>query len=143
MEKIMLKLAVAISFGAFALSACSSLPAVQGSIAPNQARADTVAMLEAIDPNSPVRFRSNEMNTVPGRYTLDNGSKLEVSRRAGVWLASIDGRAPVRVLPLAQGVLVARDGSIRIAFDFNDFGKASEVTVRYTLPEENRSLASR
>jgi hypothetical protein len=143
MENIMLKLAVTISFGAFALSACSSMPSAEVSTVANGSRADTVAMLEGMDPNSRTRFQSSEMNTVPGPYLLDNGSRLKVDHRSGAWLASIDGGAPVKVLPLAQGVLVASDGSMRIAFDFDSMGRASNVTVRYVVPEVNSSVASR
>jgi hypothetical protein len=139
----MLKLAVTLLFGAVVLSGCSSLPTSDAVALRSHTRADTVAMLEGMDPHSSVRFHSEEMNTVPGLYQLENGSKLKVSNRMGAWQASIDGGTPVRVLPLAQGVLVAPDGGLRIAFDFDGFGRTNEVTVRYPVAEVNRSVAAR
>lgn len=97
------------------------------------ALAPSAAMQVEYAPQSKYPMGADEFQYVGGRYSLDNGATLSVTRTQSRFFAEIDGQPKSEVIAVAHNVFMARDNTIRMVFEPHESGFSTDVTVRYAV----------
>ena len=93
----------------------------------------SAAMQVEFVPRASYYVTPEEFIDLGGSYALDNGAHMKFTRHQNKYFAEVDGVEQTEVFPVAQNVFVAKDNKIKMAFQPDDSGFTTYVTMRYEI----------